>query len=130
VEDNLGDIEQIREIFKTYRKPEFTLLCESTLRNALKIIPTGGIDAVLLDPALSDSRGKETLAHISTFTASVPLLILSGYNDSEMAEEAIRLGAQDYLLKDEVLQRDFIPRALRNSVLRQHFWQSRLAGKY
>ena len=56
-------------------------------------------DAVLLDLTLPDSRGLESLSRIQRIAPHVPVVVLSGLTDESVALEAVRNGAQDYLLK-------------------------------
>jgi len=56
---------------------------------------------VVLDLALPDSDGIETLETILDVAPGMPVLILSGVESEEMAREAVRCGAQDYLIKNQ-----------------------------
>ena len=49
---------------------------------------------------LSDSWGIETFIQIQNCARDTPIVILSGLDDESLAIEAVRLGAQDYLVKD------------------------------
>ena len=57
------------------------------------------IDAVLLDLGLPDSQGLSTFEKIHAIAKSVPILILTAFKDDALALEAVRRGAQDYLIK-------------------------------
>ena len=59
----------------------------------------GGIDLVLLDPRLPDAKGIDLIEAIHAKARGVPLLILASDEDEVYAKEAVKLGAQDYLLK-------------------------------
>lgn len=56
-------------------------------------------DAVLLDLVLPDSQGLKTISEILPLINDTPLLILTGLDDQVMGEEAIKMGAEDYLPK-------------------------------
>jgi PAS domain S-box-containing protein len=58
-----------------------------------------GIDAILLDLGLPDSQGLNTFEKIQAVAKKVPILILTAYTDDAFALEAVRKGAQDYLIK-------------------------------
>jgi signal transduction histidine kinase/CheY-like chemotaxis protein len=80
-------------------------------------------DAVLLDLSLPDSSG---LATVEALRAAVPgpaLIVLTGHDDSELAERAIQSGAQDYLVKGH-FDVDGLRRAVRNAVSRHRLEQS------
>src|SRR2546429_4759823 len=57
---------------------------------------------VLLDLHLPDARGLEALAHVRTAALDVPILVLTGSDDHELALRAVREGAQDVLVKGRV----------------------------
>ena len=78
--------------------PEFTHTM--TLREGLDNIDQE-IDAILLDLNLPDSRGLETLSRVTDVTDR-PVVVLTGLQERELGIEAIRKGAEDYLVKDEV----------------------------
>jgi len=72
------------------------------LSHGLERLKKGNIDVVLLDLALPDSLGLETFMKVKPQTQAVPVLILTTSDDDQMALEAVRLGAQDYLIKGQV----------------------------
>jgi signal transduction histidine kinase len=57
------------------------------------------VDAVILDLTLPDARGLEALHRVRLAAAGVPVIVLTGVADEEMAIAALRAGAQDYVLK-------------------------------
>src|SRR5487761_348851 len=69
--------------------------------SGIERLRNGGVAAVVLDLTLSDSHGLETFERIFQAAPRVPILILSDANNEEMARQAVRLGAQDYLLKNQ-----------------------------
>lgn len=73
----------------------------STLEEGLERLRAGAIDVVLLDLFLPGYRGLETLAHLRAVARYVPVVVLTGVNEREMAHEAVRTGAADYLVKGE-----------------------------
>ena len=62
----------------------------------------GNIDAVLLDLGLPDSQGLNTFEKIHSVAQKVPILILTAFKDDTLALEAVRRGAQDYLIKGKI----------------------------
>jgi signal transduction histidine kinase/DNA-binding NarL/FixJ family response regulator len=57
------------------------------------------IDVVILDLTLPDARGLEALSHVRDAAPSVPIIVLAGGDDKEVAVQALRAGAQDFVLK-------------------------------
>jgi diguanylate cyclase (GGDEF)-like protein len=62
----------------------------------------GRFDAVLLDLSLPDSRGLATVEEAASLNPRLPIIVLTGLDDEAMATEAVRKGAQDYLIKGNV----------------------------
>ena len=73
-----------------------------TLRNAVELAAKTAFDVVLLDLSLPDTDGLDGLAALQAAVPELPILVLTGRNDSELAVRAVREGAQDYLVKGQV----------------------------
>lgn len=71
-----------------------------TLRGALAAAGEGA-DAALLDLALPDSRGTETVKSLCGAFPTLPVIVLTGTDDEETGAEALKFGAQDYLVKGQ-----------------------------
>lgn len=66
-----------------------------------------GIEAVLLDQGLPGMDGLQTLRHIRDFSATLPVIMLTGLDSAESAVLALRAGADDYVTKPFELKRLF-----------------------
>ena len=75
-------------------------------------------DVILLDLTLPDSRGTEGLARLRATVGDTPIIVLTGVNDDALALEAMRQGAQDYLIKGQI-DADSLARAVRYAVERK-----------
>ena len=103
VEDNPDYTEVLRQIFTGgYDSTDFQFACASTLSAGCDFVAAQETDAILLDLNLPDSRGLDTFFAMTKRAPGVPIVILTSVDDNAAAVEAIRNGAQDYLLKDEV----------------------------
>jgi len=118
VEDNSGDALLLREMFRQERPGSFKLTHVLSLGEALVLLAKGGIDIVLLDLGLPDGHGLDTVRRAHAIAPDVPLIVLTGLDDELLATEAMKEGAQDYLIKGEIGNRA-LPRALRHSIERQ-----------
>jgi diguanylate cyclase (GGDEF)-like protein len=74
---------------------------------------------ILLDLTLPDGAGLSNLRQVLDHCGSTPVLILTGEHDGHSAMEAVRDGADDYLVKQE-LSAGGLVRAIRNSLQRRH----------
>ncbi|GAB3040291.1 ATP-binding response regulator [Natronobiforma cellulositropha] len=72
------------------------------LGDALEYVRTHAPDVILLDLQLPDSSGLETVETMVASTPAVPVVVLTGQNDTDVGVEAIQRGAQDYLVKGTI----------------------------
>jgi two-component system, cell cycle response regulator len=98
-------------------KAEFELTVVQTLEKGIARLAEGGVQLVLLDLALPDSRGLETFLKIRSEAPSVPVVVLTGLDDDALALEAAQRGAQDYLVKGSVSPAE-LKRSIRYAVER------------
>ncbi|PSB08658.1 hypothetical protein C7B62_16060 [Pleurocapsa sp. CCALA 161] len=103
VEDNLGDAFLIQEQFKSAKTFEYLIVHVDYLAKAITYLEQCPCDAILLDLSLPDSQGIETLKTIGKKAFQIPIVILTGTNDEELAIQAVRQGAQDYFVKGQVM---------------------------
>jgi len=99
IEDNESDACLIRETLTEQTRAAIELEWVDRLGSGLKRLAEDKIDVVLLDLSLPDSYGLGTLDKIQAQSADVPIIVLTGLDDEEMAIQAVRKGAQDYLIK-------------------------------
>ena len=118
IEDNEDDVCLIREML--LEKPEVGIQLEwvDSLSRGLSQLAQGESDLVLLDLSLPDSRGLETLDKIQGQTPDMPIVVLTGLDDAGTASQAVRRGAQDYLVKGR-LDSYILMRAARYAVERK-----------
>jgi PAS domain S-box-containing protein len=103
IEDNPGDAGLIREMLAESKGMSFELEWTETLSEGIERLTSGGIDVVLLDLALTDSTGLETLRRLRAASPWAPVVVvLSGLSDEEISFQAVQEGAQDYLIKGQV----------------------------
>lgn len=118
IEDNPGDAGLVRAMLSEGQDARFRIEWVQALLPGLNRLTRGDIDMVLLDLSLPDSQGLESLAAIRNRAPGLPVVVLTGLDDEEFAHEAVRCGAQDYLVKGE-LSGGALARTLRYALLRQ-----------
>jgi len=97
----------------------FEVAVAGRLSTALAHLATSPTDSVLADLSLPDSNGLETLARLRAGASSeLPILVLAGREDEELALEALGAGASDYLLKGRA-SRDLVARAVQYAIERE-----------
>ena len=101
VEDNLDDSQLVRAWLAEVKGSPFCVEWTDRLSEGLARLATGGIDVVLLDLSLPDSRGLDTFSRVHRQAPQIPVVILTDFDDELVAEKAVRGGAQDYLVKGQ-----------------------------
>lgn len=102
IEDNLAEARLLQEILKQAKFKHFSLVHVKRLREALDRLAEDYFDVILLDLTLPDSQGLGSIAPLNKLAPSLPIVVLTNMNDDELAIEAVRQGAQDYLVKRQV----------------------------
>ena len=77
----------------------YTLHTAKTLAEGFTLFDAHGIDLIVLDLNLPDSHGLETFRRIHAHAEGIPVVIMSGESDEEVAITAVREGAQEYVVK-------------------------------
>ena len=107
IEDDVVDRMACRRSFaQDTHDYEFVLYEAETALDGLQLVHTQKLDCVLLDYNLPDLNGLEFLAKLKHDQGEipVPVIMLTGANNTAVAVEAIKLGAQEYVVKDPNLQ--------------------------
>ena len=115
VEDNVGDVRLLREMFRGESPGSFELTHLLRMSEAETYLAKGGVDIILLDMGLPDGHGLDTVMRARAAAPDVPLIVLTGLDDEALAAEAMTHGAQDYLIKGQIESRA-LPRALRHAI--------------
>jgi len=117
IEDNPGDAELIEDML---RGPDarFELKCVERLSSGIVQINEDGFDIILLDLGLPDSTGLDTLLKLNAFRPKAPVIVLTGLADETVGTQAVKAGAQDYLIKGQITG-NILVRAIRYAVERR-----------
>jgi diguanylate cyclase (GGDEF)-like protein len=103
VEDNPGDARLIKEMLAgpAYFGVMYQLSRVESLNAAVEVCSNNRFDTLLLDLNLPDSGGLETLENLNGLFPHIPIIVLTGLNDAELAMQSVQQGAQDYVTKEE-----------------------------
>jgi DNA-binding NtrC family response regulator len=118
IEDSKGDARLLEEMLYDVGGSSFKLIWAERLEAGLRYLKRGGINLVLLDLGLPDSEGFETFKKIYQTVPDLPIIVMTGLNDEELALDAVREGAQDYLVKGQV-DGNLLFRAMRYAIERK-----------
>ena len=118
VEDNEEHAQLLKRLLLESDDPVFEVTHVASLRPALDELENPGIQVVLLDLLLPDSRGIETFVRVQNRAPDAAVVVLTGIDDEALAVETVQRGAQDYLVKGRVDDRILV-RSLRYSLERK-----------
>jgi signal transduction histidine kinase len=118
VEDNLGDARLLYEGLEEALPGQFQMTHVRRLSEALEFLWKEPCDVVLLDLGLPDSHGIDTLILTRAQAPSAPIVVLTGFQDEALGDEALQEGAQDYLVKGQVDSQQ-LARSMRYAIARK-----------
>ncbi len=120
VEDNIGDARLVELLLEESDNFKCEIVNKTSLSDAIDALAAEPFDAILLDLSLPDSRGFETLEKFMTHFPDANVIVLTGMKDKKLGIDAVRAGAQDYLVKGG-FDSDWLAKALRYSIERNRF---------
>jgi light-regulated signal transduction histidine kinase (bacteriophytochrome) len=101
-EDSPGDAGLIEEMIDESVYCACQLEVVETLNEGLNYLGLNEVDLILLDLGLPDSDGMDTFNEVKSNNSNIPIIILTGLKDENIGINAVKKGAQDYLIKGEV----------------------------
>lgn len=118
VEDCSADARFVRELLQTGMGDGVRVAHVETLAAAAEHVARNRVSCVLLDLSLPDAHDLEAVESLRAIAPQLPVVVLSGHDDEQLALRAVHAGAQDYLMKGRV-DDDLIARAVRYAVERK-----------
>jgi len=101
VEKDDQDKVHIGEMLNKSEIAEFELIHTQRLESALVYVNNEKFDIILLDLCLPDCVGLNSFKAILNENHNIPIVLLNSLANEDMGIEAIKYGAQDYLVKGE-----------------------------
>ncbi len=123
------DSQQAQLVAERLRLAEgFEITFANTLAQFWEILPKSKADVILMDYRLPDGNGLEALERLQAQRINLPVLMVTGQGDEQIAVKALQGGATDYLVKGSNYWKDLpqrIERAvatqrLKNALKKQH----------
>ena len=100
IEDNHDDAALIKRYLNSSRKVEYNVIHVDSLTDGLKSLDRVLFDVILLDLSLPDGPvGIKTFDAVHAQAPNIPIIVLTGHDDDDLAVEVVHKGAQDYLVK-------------------------------
>jgi len=101
IEDNKGDFILVTD-YLSEAFPLANIIHCSYLAAAITVLKQQPIDIILLDLTLPDSKGEQSINQLKALPGVPPVIVLTGFADKETGINSLKLGVQDYLVKDDI----------------------------
>lgn len=130
VEDSPTARFHVQVCLKKGLQETYSLLQAENLSVAIETLRKNTVDVVLLDLNLPDSHGLDTFRRLAHISAGAAIVIISGDTDERVAVSAVRLGAQDYIVKGAGFTADVLGRTVHFAIERnaRHLLETELAS--
>ena len=118
LEDNAADRVIVTEALEeaSDRWGDFEVVEAEDLRAAVAALETREVDCALVDLGLPDASGTDVIDRLQLTHAHIPLVVLSGADETVVANSALRHGAQDYISKTADLDGEGLARTIRFAI--------------
>jgi signal transduction histidine kinase len=118
IEDDEQDYIVTRDLLAEASSQRFVLQWVTRLADGIAASSAGGVDVILLDFSLPDSRGWATFEKVRDHAPNIPIIMLTGLDDETISLRAMKEGAQDYLFKGTT-NSALLTRAIRYAIERK-----------
>ena len=102
IDDDSGDALLINEYLKSDHTRDYSVKNAKSLTESLEALDNNEFDVVLVDLDLPDSQGISTFQEVIEVNPKIPIIIVTGNEDEKIGLEAVRQGAQNYLIKSQI----------------------------
>ena len=120
VDDDIAFSKLIQVILKRFQQRTFVFIWKDSVEGALaEIAQNQEIDVILMDYYFPTSNGLEFCLQLDQMGRFIPIIFLTGFRDFKLAVEAMKLGVEDFLLKDD-LNEAYLPRTILGILDRVH----------
>ncbi|KPA16532.1 multi-sensor signal transduction histidine kinase [Candidatus Magnetomorum sp. HK-1] len=123
IEDNPDDAKYYQEMLDRMTTPPVEHEHVSRLIKGFKRLKKGGIDLILLDLFLPETKGIKTLYKMREKSPHIPIIALTRFEDEDTGVKAVGEGALDYLVKGDITENAFI-RSIKYSLERYRVEES------
>jgi diguanylate cyclase (GGDEF)-like protein len=119
-----GGARLVQEHLHDAMQGQFICTCVFTVGEVVEQLRETTFDVILLDLNLPDGQGLETYLNVQSQARMTPILLLTGPDDQTVAVQAVKAGAQDCLVKQQITG-SALARAIRYAIERQHLQSER-----
>jgi diguanylate cyclase (GGDEF)-like protein len=118
VEDNANDALLLRRMFRKMAPGQYDVTHHCRMEDAALFVTTDRMDVILLDLGLPDASGLDAVQQMLAAAPHTPVVVMTGNRNEQLAAQALRVGAQDFLVKSEI-EPSLVLRAMRYAIERK-----------
>lgn len=118
-EDNESDAELVKAMLNETFGDRYSIVCVDRFDLIIDALKKGTFELLILDMNLPDRSGIENISHLERDYPDLPIVVLTGQDDLDLAVEALKKGAQDYLSKNHITP-EILSRSLRYAKERKY----------
>lgn len=119
IEDNPADVALFSGLIQQAGGGSMQIVSSPRLQDACHLLDAREFSAVVVDLNLDDTSGTHGVALLKQHYPDIPLIVLTGMDDDQLAYSTVQLGAQDYIVKGSQ-DGHSLRRRIQHSILRQH----------
>jgi PleD family two-component response regulator len=113
-DDDIGFAKIVQDQLQQFQNREFKLIWKETVDEALQEIQTNhSIDLIVTDYVFPGTNGLEFCLQLNQMNSEIPIVFLTATRDFKLAIEAMKLGVEDFLIKED-LSESVLPRTILN----------------
>ncbi len=114
VDDDIGFAQIVQQQLKQFQNREFKLVWKETVEEALLEVQSNStIDLILTDYVFPGSNGLEFCLQLNQMNSEIPIVFITATRDFKLAIEAMKLGVEDFLIKEDLAE-SLLPRTILN----------------
>jgi DNA-binding NtrC family response regulator len=114
VDDDIGFAQIVQQQLKQFQGREFKLIWKENVEDALVEVQTNSaIDLIITDFVLPGSNGLEFCLQLNQMNSEIPIVFVTATRDFKLAIEAMKLGVEDFLIKEDLAE-SILPRTILN----------------
>ncbi|HTY37228.1 MAG TPA: response regulator [Bacteroidota bacterium] len=113
-DDDIGFAKIVQRQLQLFQNREFHLIWKESVEEALQELQsTKNIDLILTDYVFPGTNGLEFCLQLNQMNSDIPIVFVTATRDFKLAIEAMKLGVEDFLIKEDLAE-SVLPRTILN----------------
>lgn len=118
VDDDRGFVKIVQHHLQKFQDQEFKLTWKESVEDALAEVKNSpAIDIIITDYQLPGATGLDFCLQLNQMNCEIPIIFITSTRDFKLAVEAMKLGVEDFLVKDDLTE-SLLPKTILNVVER------------